>query len=653
MRYGIRGIYFGGALTLLIILGPLFAMADDRLSDSSHTEAENVVEFSDDAPANSPSSTTPAVEPVGNASEMSDASSQGQDDDENEPGTLVGWMELSGRLREGPPPFVWTTEQDLGTSLRRVIRQLHTVAQRPDYLGVVIYLQNPLMSLSQVDEVTHAIKAVREAGKKVLIFADHYDMRTYLLACSADEILLQRKGMIELPGLGVEEMYLAGLFQKVGLKADMIQVGKFKGADEALTRTDPSEAWNQNIDSLLDNLYEQILDRIGTGRGLTHEQVEALFADCWAMTDEQYVERGVVDELTDRDLIEVTSDQFGDYFEWDDLLDWSSGRSYPSNPFSLFQMLFQDPSTKLRKRSLALIHASGPIRSGEGQTDGPFGGDAIGSLSMSRALAEVRDNELIEGAVIRIDSPGGSALASEVIWQAVREVSQDKPVFISIGSMAASGGYYIACAGDEIYVSPSTIVGSIGVVGGKIILGELYDKIGVTIHRRSRGPLGDMFNSVEPFTAEQRQALRSAFDRIYEQFTQRVQIGRGKRVGDMQAVAQGRLFSGHQAVQSGLADQVGGIEVVIADLAKQLGLEDGQYEVVNLPRPQSLSDVLEDLFGASSNPKMDVQFNTWTQTAREVLGPRLWESAKPVWSGMLLLRHEPALLLMPAAISIR
>ena len=554
-----------------------------------------------------------------------------------------------------PPPFAWVNPEEQGTSLRKVIHQLHQVASDDTFTGVVINLQDAQLRLTQIDEIATAIDRVRQAGRKVIVFSDHYDLQLYLLACGADQILLQHKGLIELSGIGIEEIYLAGLLEKLGMRADLIQIGRFKGADEQLMRSAPSDSWNENIDGLLDGLYGHIINRIAKGRGLTRDQAEALLADSWAMSDEQYLKRGMIDTLTDRDMTQVTGDQFGDNFEWRDLLDEPSNSPTADNPFALFRMMFQEKRTRLRRPSLAVIHASGPIHSGESGTDGAFGGESIGSRTLSQALTEVKDNNLIKGAVLRIDSPGGSALASELIWQEIRQVTEEKPVFVSVASSALSGGYYIACAGDEIYVSPSTIVGSIGVVGGKVVIGQLYDKLGITVHRRSRGPWGDMFNSVEPFTTEQRQVLMSAFNRIYDQFTERVKIGRGKRIENISDVAEGRLFVGPTAVQMGLADKIGGLDAVIADLAIQVGLEKGQYDLIDLPEPQSLSQFLENLFEtSSSNPVTGDSFTGRSLIAsiRQVLGDQRWRAVAPVLSGLMLLHQEPILTLVPTAILI-
>ena len=264
--------------------------------------------------------------------------------------------------------------------------------------------------------------------------------------------------------------------------------------------------------------------------------------------------------------------------------------------------------------------------------------------------------------ILRIDSPGGSALASEVIWQAVRELGKTKPVYVSIGPMAASGGYYIACAGDKIYADEDSIVGSIGVVGGKIVLGGLYEKIGLSVYRRSRGPMGDMFNSVEPFTKDQRVALEKAFARTYDQFKDRVTTGRGKRLADFDAVAQGRIFTGRQAVANGLIDKIGGVDLATRELAKAVELTPGNYDLVDLPAPMSLPEYLSQFLDigasypggpASIYPGASLEQAGLIATARTLLGDRAWRQACGVLNGMSLLSREHVLTLMPTVIVVK
>jgi protease IV len=568
---------------------------------------------------------------------------------------VIGWLELSDTLRDGPIPFAWVSPEEVGPSLGDVLDQLDYVAGHDEYLGVVIYMDHPALRLSQVLAISDKIAEVRAAGKRVLTYAEAYDTMDYVLASSADLILLQHKGEVQMLGVSVEEMYLAGLLEKIGAKADFVQIGKYKGASEALMRTGPSEAWSQNFDALLDDLYGQIVGKIADGRGMTRAEVEALLGDSWTMQDTDYLRRRVVDRLTDRDLIDVTEVEFGDSFTWDDSMGWGTASVNINNPMMLFGLLFKEQDTRTTRPTIAIVHASGPIHSGESSHgQGLFNTKSIGSRTLVEALGDARDDDNIKGVILRINSPGGSALASEIIWQAVRDLGEQKPVFVSVGSMAASGGYYIASAGDEVYLSPSSIVGSIGVVGGKIVLGGLYEWAGISVHRRSRGPMSDIFNSVEPFTDDQRATVRESMKLVYDQFIQRVTVGRGTRLPNVGAVAEGRLFTGRQAVENGMADKLGGVAQAMADLTGELGLEEGGYDVVHLPPAMSLQTFLNDMFGAQSpNASAAAAPSPWLETARRVLGPRAWPAVSASLQGLLLLQDEPVLTLMPNAIIVR
>jgi protease-4 len=574
----------------------------------------------------------------------------------------VGWLKLHEALREGPVPYGWVTEDDAGPSLRGVLNKLSVVAEQDQYLGVVVALERPTLTLTQVMSIGDAMQAVREAGKTVVCFAESYDTLGYLLASHADLVVLQRRGSMGLHGLSMEEMYLAGMMEKLGVEADLLQIGQYKGADETLTRRGPSEAWSENIDGLLADLYAGIADRIASNRGMTRAELEAAMAASWTLDDAGLLRAGLVDRVAGRDLIEITEVQFGDDFVWDDAMGESRAVARVNNPMALFGMLFREDNARPTRPSVAVIHASGAIHSGESSIDsGPFSNASIGSETMLDAIGFARDEEQVKAAVIRLDSPGGSALASEVIWQAVRDLADVKPVFVSVGGMAASGGYYIASAADEVYVQPQAIVGSIGVVSGKLVLGGTYDKLGIDVTRREVGPRAGLFNSVEPFTPEQREVVRASMRLIYEQFLERIEIGRGNRLDDLDAVDEGMLFTGRQAVDNGMADVAGGLADAIAGAAERANLPADGYAVIDLPRPMSFQEYLSELFGGSvsapgglaTTPAATAESIAWVRLAREVMGEAAWAQAARTLDGLLLLRDESVLMLLPSALIVR
>ena len=569
--------------------------------------------------------------------------------------TVVGWLEISGRLRSGPAPYAWVDKSDMPPSLEDVLDQLHHVAKGDQYKGVVIYLDEPSLTRTQAMAIGEAMKKVRAAGKKVLCFSVAYDLRSYLLASYANLILLQHRGSVELSGMSMEQMYFAGLFKKIGVRADLLQIGKYKGAEEPFTREGPSKAWQENLGHLLDGMYSQIIGTIASNRHETAAAVEKMIHDSWGMNDHDYLKSGVVDRLVDRDLLGVTQVEFGNDFVWDDSMGVTeSGGQMPSNPFAMLRMLFQTPQRATNGPTIAVLHAFGAITGGRSRRGaGPLGSNSIGSRTMVKVLGELRDDSNVKGVVIRLDSPGGSALASEVIWQAVRKLANEKPVFVSVGGMAASGAYYISSASDEIYVSPESIVGSIGVVGGKVVLGGLYDKLGIHVTHVSRGPWGDMFNSVTPFTDAQRKVVHASMVRVYQQFLDRVRTGRGKRLKKpLDSLAKGRLFTGTEAVADGLADKIGTQDQAVAAVAKEAGLKRGDYTVQNYPGPLSLQEYLQTAFGVEA-PTLDVNSASALSAAASMLGPRAWSAVNEEMTGMMQLRNERVLMLMPAAIVVK
>ncbi len=566
----------------------------------------------------------------------------------------VGWMTLRGGLPEGPPPFAMPGMTSQGRTLRSVIQQLHHVADSQDHVGLVIHLDQAALPWSQIHELSEAIKSIRAKNKRVLFFSETYGLTAYLLACSGDEILLQEKGVLALNGLGVEEMYLAGTFEKIGLKPDFVQIGQYKGADEMFMRKGPSEAWSQNFDNLLDSLWDQAVDRIAKARKLDRDGVEKAMKKTWYMGDRHVVKSKLIDRVVSRDLLDVTTSAFGKKFAWDKRMGMQAGGPAMDNPLAILQALMAPPTSGIKRDTIALIHMKGPITSGESSIGGLFGGGTtVGSATMQRTLRKAAYNDKIKGIVIRIDSPGGSAIASEVIWQAVREAAKKKPVYVSMGSLAASGGYYIACSGDRIYASPNSMLGSIGVVSGKIAMGGLYEWAGIKIHRRTRGPNADIFNSVEPFTPKQRKQIVKMGEQFYKTFTSRVKQGRGKKI-DIDKVAEGRLFTGLQAKDNGLVDKLGGVEKTLADMASKAKLKPGEYDVVMMPEPMGMAEYFEQMFSISKDlPTLNAEQAGVIAIMKEALGPNAWPTVQTTLNGLSLLRNEPVLMLMPQAIVVR
>ena len=578
-----------------------------------------------------------------------------------EPATdTVGWLVLDGPLREGPIREAWVSEEEAGPSLRTVLNQINNVAEHDHYQGLVVYLDMPELSSTQTDAIYQALRKLRDAGKTVITFAQAYTTSDYVLASAGNLIVLQNKGSVELSGMHIEEMYLAGLLKKVGIEPNFIQIGKYKGASEQMMREGPSEAWSQNMDHLLDGMYHTLLDRIAQGRRVTPEQVEQMMEQSVTLDDRGLLKAGIVDRLAGRDLVEVTEVEFGDDFVWDTEMGKppadAMAQAMAANPMMMLSALLAEPQVQTDGPTILVIHASGAIISGDSTFgDSMFGDASIGSRTIDQMLDDALYDDNVKGVVLRLDSPGGSALASEVMWQAIRQFGESKPIVCSVGGMAASGGYYIASACGEIYVEPRAIVGSIGVVAGKLNLKGLYNLVGIQVHTRSRGPNADLLSSVDSFTDEQKKKLEASMVLVYDQFRDRVATGRGARLKDLDAVDEGLLFTGSQAVDNGMADKLGGLSEAIDAVAKQAQLEEGNYTVMELPHPISLAEYLGSML---SGPSMPFGLSSPEQGAllsatRELVGEGAWVQITRALQGITLLRDEQVLVLMPRAVVVK
>ncbi|HEY1628494.1 MAG TPA: signal peptide peptidase SppA, partial [Tepidisphaeraceae bacterium] len=506
----------------------------------------------------------------------------------------VAYIDLRELVSEQPPQFSLFGSGARAT-LHDIIGRLHKARDDKSVRAVLVTLSADLqMNLAQAQEVRDALIELRRAGKKTFVYADSYDTTGYTIASGATNICLLEGGEIELPGVGLETMFYKGTFDKLGVVADFVQIGQYKGAEEPYTRSTPSDALRGELNKLTDSLYAEIVDGISVSRNMPSQTVKELIDDTMA-NGQVAKSRGFVDHLVDQDgLRKLIKDELGndidlveDYGEPEEpQVDWS-------NPFSILKAMSQKPQDVSDKPAIAVIYASGVISDGDGQS-GLFSSDGIASEAMRRTLRQVGRDDDVKALVIRINSPGGSALASEVMWQAVRHVSRDshKPVIISVGNMAASGGYYLASAGDYIFADRCAIVGSIGVVGGKFVVKDLFDKLGLSTEVFSKGRNADLFGSNNEWDERQRRMVRTWMQQTYDQFTQRVMSTRGNKIKDIDAVAQGRIFLAPQAKELGMVDELGGCEAAITYAANKVGLKEGEYDVRTLPAPKTLADLL-------------------------------------------------------------
>lgn len=570
-------------------------------------------------------------------------------------GDRIGSVEIKGKPHNQPPAMAFLGSKHAAT-LRDYVEAIDSAAKNDEVGTVLVRLKDAQLSMSQTEELGAAIKRVRASGKKVSVFSEAYDATDLLLASYADNAILQSGGPVSLPGLHMEEMFLADTLAWAGLKADMVQVGDYKGANEQMTRSGPSKAWDENINQLLDGLYANQRAALKSGRSLDDAKLDDAMKIAWMADADDAVKAGLVDAQVDLPLLHDTIAKAAGLSETrvTSLVKHGEEMDLASaNPFTMLSQIMKPQAHTITSETIAVLHIDGTIIDGDSKAG--FSGDkSVGSRTIRNAIEDMLDEELIKGVIVRINSPGGSAIASEVMWQGLKRLAAKKPVWISVGDMAASGGYYVLSAGSRVYVNPSSIVGSIGVVGGKITMGGLYEKLKLHTVSRSRGPMAGMFDSSSAWNEEELKAVRTKMTETFDLFKKRVADGRHGI--DLSKTAGGWVFTGSKAIDLKMADRLGGLHDAIEDMKKELNVADA--EVADYPPAPSLGDVLEDMFGGQANAPLNFAAPLASEAqlasaGRLLFGDATWQQLAQSANGLLQLRKEPVLLMHPGVLVIR
>ncbi len=488
--------------------------------------------------------------------------------------TSEGWLRipLRGEIPDGPnESAVYFDEEQIPLTVSDYAAAIQLAATDDSVPGVFLELDEPGLGLAAVSELRQALLVLREAGKPCHAWSKTYSNATWYLASTCEEVVLHPEGVPFVVGLQVSTEHYAGLLEKVGVEPDYEKVGTYKSAPEAYELTQPSDTSKQMLESVLDSLHLTLVAHVAEGRDMAPGDIHALIEDP-PVTAPAAKARGLVDELYSRQAwIELQYDE-----------DLQGIRRY-------VKQMRQD--WQGRGDSIAIVHIQGTIVDGSSDS-GPLGGHTVGDRSVVRQLEELREDEKTRAVVLRINSPGGSALASDVIWEAVARLDQEKPVVASMGPMAASGGYYVAMPAREIYANPATLTGSIGVFGGKFAIGGLYEKLGITTWSTNRGPLAGIYSSPDPFTDLERAKIRERIEAFYETFVTKAAEGRNMTYEQLDAVAQGRVWTGAQALDVGLVDHLGGLEEAVDRAAELAGLAPGEWRRRVMPKEKTFFETL-------------------------------------------------------------
>ena len=524
-------------------------------------------------------------------------------------------------------------------SLSNLVLQFKKAKVDKRIKSILLTIDMSTAGWAKAEEIRDAIADFRSSGKSVYAYMEYATDKEYYLAVACDKVYLAPPGELFINGLGADVMFFRGSLDKLGIYPDMIQMGKYKTAVETFTRKDMSDANREFMNSWLDDSFNRYVDVIAKARGKSPEDMRAIIDDA-PHGSAKAKQLGLIDGVAYRDEIEKELKTQLGYKESEQLSLIKSSSYNAVEPESL----------GLNKgENIAVIYATGDINSGISENS-PSGDQSIGSDTLTRALNEARDDKSIKAIVIRVDSPGGSGLASDIIWHAVESAKAKKPVVISMGDVAASGGYYIAAAANKIIAQPSTITGSIGVFAGKPVIKGFYDWLGISNEYILRGKQAGMFRESEKFTPEERAKFEDLVKRMYyEEFVPKVAKGRNKTAEYIDTVAQGRVWTGAQGKERGLVDEFGGLDRAV-EVAKELSnipKDKGVHRVI-LPHPQTF---LQELLSGGSD-----RSQTKTQQQQAAVRAALPEDARRALRYMTMLdrmKNGEAWLVMPFDVVVK
>jgi len=460
-----------------------------------------------------------------------------------------------------------------GLSLADTLGAIERAGDDPRIRGLAARIGDSTMAVAQVQELRDAIAAFRAKGKRAVAYADTFGelgsgTSSYYLAASFDEIWLQPGGMVGLVGVRAEMPYLRGTLDALGIVPDFQRREEYKDAANILTETAMTEPEREELQALVDSIFGQIVDGIAADRKIDKDALKALVDRAPLVTGDA-LKAHLVDHLGDRE---------------DAIASFGGG----AVPLSASRYLDGAGAPHRSGPTIALIYATGLMARGGGGN--PLaGGRVLGADTVTHAFHLAQTDPAVRAILFRIDSPGGSAVAAETIWTAIRRARHaGKPVIVSMGDVAGSGGYYIAAPADKIVAEPATLTGSIGVIAGKLAFGGLLQKFGANFGSVQAGANAGIFSMTQDFSPAERERLDAALDDIYAGFKKRVAAGRDLGADAVEAVAKGRVWSGEDAKANGLVDALGGFETALALAKDAAGIEASQDVTLRLyPAPRS------------------------------------------------------------------
>ena len=511
--------------------------------------------------------------------------------------TLV--LRPGGEIQEVVPDDVFGLLGRGSSTVRGFVEGLDK-AKRDPRIKAVLLMPSSLSApyWAKLQEMRDAVIDFKKSRKTVIAFLEYGGDREYYLASAADKVYLLPTSTLDLTGVASYEIFLRGMLDKIGAVPDYLHVGAYKTAVNQMTEKGFTPAHREMSESLNHDLYDQLIRGIAEARKKSEQEVRALI-DQGPFTPEDALRHGFVDELAYEDQLDDRVPALR-----------SGSRETRRVEGSDYQRV-SAASVGLRPRSrIAVIYAAGVITSGRSAYD-PLNGAVVGSDSLVEQIREVRDDDAVKAIILRVDSPGGSSVASDVIWRELmitRDKKPSRPLIASMSDLAASGGYYISLPAQVIVAEPATLTGSIGVYMGKIALGGTLNKVGVTTETVTSGASADIYSPFAPFSPAQRARLQDQIQGFYENFVEKVAESRKTTPEKIDAVAQGRVWTGRQAREHGLVDALGGLDVAVRIAKERAHIPaDEDVQLVAYPARRSLYETIADQFG--------VRMNVWSMLA--------------------------------------
>jgi protease-4 len=478
-------------------------------------------------------------------------------------------------------------ESEKTVGLNDILANIKKAKTDENIKGIFLDESDVSLGVATSEEIRNALIDFKKSGKFIIAYSEIYTQGFYYLASVADKVYINPKGIFEFKGFSQQITFLKGALDKLGIEAQIIKVGTYKSAVEPYFLTKMSDANRLQVNSYLGSLYDHFLTGISQSRHINKDTLFSIANDLKVRLPEDALKYKLVDGLKYKDEIIADLKQRAGIDKTDDL-----------NTMELSDYTkIEAKSEKDSKNKIAIVYASGEINGGEGDDN------SIGSETISKALRQAREDKKIKAVVLRINSPGGSSLASDVIWREVMLTKQVKPIIVSMGDYAASGGYYIACAADSIIAEPNTITGSIGIFAILPNMQKLLtDKLGLTFDGVKTGKYADLGEVNRPLTPEERAILQNQVDHGYDEFTKAVATGRNKSQAYINSIGQGRVWTGTQALKIGLVDRLGNIQDAIIAAAKKAKIKN--YNVEAYPEQKSFLNK----FGAGLNAEVKERF---------------------------------------------